>query len=440
MYAMSVLVVGAGLAGITSAVLLNQEGVDVMVVEKTPHLGGALRTLSYKDEHEETYRFDLGPHIPSSDVFQDPLFKNQEMIRVQSPIRSHLQLPQFDLMFPISMNQLDLSKLSFFSRYFPSYLSSQLRKKREITLEDYLINSYGTAFYTDSIKNYTKKFWVTSPKYLSKDADFARRVQPPKLREVLKGLLFPSKNIKKDGEKRTYPKMGIEQCLHPLITHLTKNGVTIKKSATVKQILNSQNKIQVPIEDATEQQQLTFDKILWTASIVDLMHLLRISQYHQFTYRYLFILYYSIFRENLLKKSVVASKIMIPKITFHRVYEPKKLSPFMTPPSTTSACLEVTLSKIEPHQLPSLINQCTAQFRELFSLADTETTLLGSYILPNAYPLLFLGYQPSLAQFQTLLLKTFPNIHLVGRTGQYRYWTMNQTLDAARTVSNYMLH
>lgn len=56
------LVVGGGMAGITSALLLRSRGWSVSLVESSPQLGGLLR--SYRNE--AGLKFDYGIHIPCS--------------------------------------------------------------------------------------------------------------------------------------------------------------------------------------------------------------------------------------------------------------------------------------------------------------------------------------------------------------------------------------
>jgi phytoene dehydrogenase-like protein len=53
-----VIVVGGGIAGCVSAALLSKLGKQVLLLEKSPHLGGRVRTIDY-----EGFTLDLGAHL-----------------------------------------------------------------------------------------------------------------------------------------------------------------------------------------------------------------------------------------------------------------------------------------------------------------------------------------------------------------------------------------
>ncbi|MFO7973422.1 MAG: NAD(P)-binding protein, partial [Candidatus Hydrogenedentota bacterium] len=65
-----VVVVGAGLGGISAAISLAQEGYPVAIYEKNEHIGGKLNVLQ-----EAGYSFDLGPSILTLPHFFEPLFE-----------------------------------------------------------------------------------------------------------------------------------------------------------------------------------------------------------------------------------------------------------------------------------------------------------------------------------------------------------------------------
>ena len=64
-----VVIIGAGLGGISAAICLAQEGYPVTVYEKNSHIGGKLNELQ-----AQGYRFDLGPSILTLPHFFEPTF------------------------------------------------------------------------------------------------------------------------------------------------------------------------------------------------------------------------------------------------------------------------------------------------------------------------------------------------------------------------------
>ncbi len=65
-----VVVIGAGLGGMSAAIMLARDGFEVTVVEKNAHLGGKLNRLQTKG-----FSFDLGPSIFTLPQFFRPVFE-----------------------------------------------------------------------------------------------------------------------------------------------------------------------------------------------------------------------------------------------------------------------------------------------------------------------------------------------------------------------------
>lgn len=62
-------VIGAGIAGIASAIRLQLKGFEVTVYEKNPYPGGKLSVFQLGD-----YRFDAGPSLFTMPQFVEELF------------------------------------------------------------------------------------------------------------------------------------------------------------------------------------------------------------------------------------------------------------------------------------------------------------------------------------------------------------------------------
>ena len=86
--AKSVVVVGAGLGGISAAISLAQEGYAVTLLDKNDHVGGKLNQLE-----AEGYVFDLGPSILTLPHIFERLFERsgkrmEDYVKIR-PVRPH---------------------------------------------------------------------------------------------------------------------------------------------------------------------------------------------------------------------------------------------------------------------------------------------------------------------------------------------------------------
>ncbi len=445
---MRILIVGGGLAGLFNGYTLSQKGHDLVILEKTSDLGGELRTLSY-NYNGETYFFDLGPHIPPKNYkIWNTLCEKIETMNISLPITSCLKLKRVDLVHPFGVNNIHFPEIFYLVKFGPSFLNSILNKKKEENLKDSLINLWGRAFYAKYLRDYVSNFWKENPKAISKF--YKARFAPPKLKYAIQSfyksfrnkssnspeIFFPyprygNKNAIKPLKKRfyPYPKYGIEGVLNPLINEMNRTGVQIKRNSIIKKLIFRDNSVHTEINDSNGVHNDKFDKIIWTAPLSDLVHHLKLPQYDKFNYRHLLIINCAVFKEDLLGEKVHTSYIMMPNIIFHRVYEPNKLSPFMSPKSTTSVCIEVTLTK-RPQNLNLMIKKCLKQFCYIFSLSESQIEYLGFHIVENAYPLLFVNFQNYLNRFMMVLNNKFKNISIIGRLGQYFHYTIDETLNS----------
>ncbi|HOU42531.1 MAG TPA: FAD-dependent oxidoreductase, partial [Promineifilum sp.] len=82
----SVIIIGAGIGGICSAIHLAQQGLHVTVVEKNNRPGGRCDRISREGHH-----FDTGPTL-----LVMPLLYEEEFARLGVPMREALDLTRVD--------------------------------------------------------------------------------------------------------------------------------------------------------------------------------------------------------------------------------------------------------------------------------------------------------------------------------------------------------
>jgi protoporphyrinogen oxidase len=154
----SVIVCGAGPAGLTAAYLLAKRGVSVTVLESSDTVGGISQTAQYKG-----YRFDIGGHrfftkiTPVQELWEELL--GDQFIDVPRLSRIHYGGKYFN--YPLQARNA-LSGLGIVNavRIVASYVDARLHPYPvEDTFEEWVCNRFGRRLYELFFKTYTEKVW-----------------------------------------------------------------------------------------------------------------------------------------------------------------------------------------------------------------------------------------------------------------------------------------
>jgi len=431
---MKILIIGAGLAGLYQAYKLLPKNHEITILEKEANVGGQLQTIQYVKKGV-SYYFDFGPHIPPrSHNIWNSLCSNVDSIPMPLPLRVSIKLKEnLNLIFPPDLNTirsirpLDILRLS---KYIPLYLISSIFRRKENSLEDSLINSWGTLFYKDFIYNFISTFWKAHPKTITKE--YKARFTPPKLISILKKSLEAFRFSKKTQTPRKiylYPKYGVGEVIEYLQEYVTKEGVIIKTNCTVKSLSSEESNIKVEYLQEEKSNFDEFDEIYWSGSLRDIIEILKLEGYDNLIYRKLLLINLALHRKALFPSHVHCSYIMIPNTIVHRVYEPKKLSPYMAPSGKSSACLEITFRET-PDNMSEIIAYALYEFRTLYNLKADEVELLGTIYTNEGYPLLLVDYNKYYSQLVNEIQKEIPNFHFIGRQGKFFPYNLDQALNS----------
>ncbi len=371
-------------------------------------------------------------------------------INISLPIKVSIKLkPGLDITFPPDLRiikNLKINNILLLIKFITPYLYTSKHKVKEKNLEDSLINSWGSKFYQDNMYPFISNFWKFDISNMSKD--YKARVTPPRIRYAIQKI-FEFKN-KRDFKSNTqqsleskitikdkpkfrnfylYPKFGCKRVIDFLKDDIILNDGIIKTNSIITDLNSSNDHIEIQYIQGKNVYTDVFDKIYWAASILDLINLLKLKNYNQLNYRKLLTINISINKKDLLGDRVHASYIMIPNIIFHRIHEPNKISPYMTPKNKTSACLEITLNN-KINNPTDLVKKSLNQFCLFYNLKKSEIHYLGCNYYEEAYPLLFIDYNEDLARFKEALSKKTSKISLIGRTGQYFPYNVVETLNS----------
>ncbi|MGC9320410.1 MAG: NAD(P)/FAD-dependent oxidoreductase [Armatimonadota bacterium] len=203
----SVVVIGAGPAGLAAGRELALAGVDVTVLEREDVVGGLSRTV----EHEG-YRFDIGGHrfftkLEEVERVWDEIMGEDFLARQRlSRIFYRGRLMDYPLSVGSTLRTLGLTDSLL---ALSSYLWARLRPVPEESFEGWVVNRFGRRLYEHFFKTYTEKVWGMPCTEISADWA-AQRIKSLSLWGAVRDAL-----LRRGGKEATtlirqfkYPRLG----------------------------------------------------------------------------------------------------------------------------------------------------------------------------------------------------------------------------------------
>lgn len=241
------IIIGAGPAGLTAAYeLLKKTDITPVIYEEEDYAGGISRTFDYNGK-----KMDMGGHrfFSKSDkvmnwwleIFplQGALSIDDIILKRDLPLSKDENAPDpekedkvmlfrnrvsrifflqefFD--YPVSLNIKTLLNLGFFKtiKIGLSYLKTiLLPKRKELSLEDFIINRFGKELYLTFFKDYTEKVWGIECSNIPADWG-AQRIKGISISQILKDKIA---SVFKKNDTSIYQKNKetslIEQFIYP---------------------------------------------------------------------------------------------------------------------------------------------------------------------------------------------------------------------------------
>lgn len=308
-------IIGGGPAGLTAALEFTRRShIKPIVIEALDIVGGISRTIEYKG-----YRMDIGGHrfFSKSDWVMNWW---QEILPVQNkpgntgdPIQISYQNQQRELPpskppqdsdkvmlvrnrlsriyylrkffdYPIKLSANTLSNLGIVrvTRIGISYTLAMLfPRKPERTLEDFLINRFGTELYKTFFKDYTEKVWGVPCEQISAEWG-AQRIKGLSItKAILHALKTPlQKNSIAQKDTNTsliehflYPKLGPGQLWEEVACQVQERGGELLLKHTVTKISIESGQVRTVTIQAPDGslRQLAADYVISTMPVKDLI-------------------------------------------------------------------------------------------------------------------------------------------------------------------------
>ncbi len=450
----SIVVIGAGPAGLTAAYLLTKEAHDVAVFEADPvSVGGISRTVHYKG-----FSFDIGGHrfFSKAKAVEDlwtELLPDDILVRPRSSRILYdgkfysYPLKGLEALYNLGILEATHCVLSYAkARAFPADAKN---------FEQWVTNQFGSRLFQIFFKTYTEKVWGMPCEEISADWA-AQRIKGLSLTTAIKNALLPEKPTSRTDIVKTllesfrYPRKGPGMLWEACATKIKNQGGTVTLGRRVVKVRREDAVYHVDHVDLDggDLQSAQASDVISSAPLRELIqslepavphHVLQAAnalKYRDFITVALIMKERNVFDDNWIY-------IHDPSVKVGRIQNFKSWSPEMVP-DPSLACYGLEYFCFEGDGLWDSSDE------HLISLAKREMVALGlaksedfvdGHVVrqKKAYPVYDDSYQENCNIIRRYLDEHFPGIHLVGRNGMHKYNNQDHAMMTAMLTAQNIL-
>ncbi len=450
-----IVILGAGIAGLSLAWKLSKHGMRVLILEKDSEVGGLAKTTKFKDYFVDycAHRF----HTKNTEVLKSVLsLKTIKMYRKHKRCRvflfgKYLNYP-FDI--PDILGILPLSQCLYTAVDFIfNYFRQLIRPQPIRSYRDWFVTKYGKKLYHILFQTYSQKIWKQDPAALS--ADWAdERFNGPNLSKFLtKSIVklltldfseykLEDEELAPDGGDFYYPEYGIGQLPTAFAKEAVENGTIIHTG--IELISVSKKSQRIKYSDHYGAHSISYDILVSTIPPYSLYELLIEKDESIKTlfaankYMDIIFVYVGLNRERISSDHW----IYFPdhNVIFNRAVEFRNWSEKMVPPGKTCICLDITCYYGDDTWSMSdsaLISRCIADAEIVQYFSGNEVSDTWVKRVRYAYPVYDLNYKNRLQKIVTYL--ETDNVYLLGRTGIFRYNNSDNSIEMAFQLADNIL-
>ncbi len=424
----TVLIIGAGPAGLACGYEFAKSGIKVEVYEASPFIGGMARSFNLWGQ-----RVDIGPHRFFSkekhiNEFFTTLLKG-DYTMVNRLTRIYYRNKFFN--YPIKLFNVlrNLSLITIIQILWEYLIIKMFPNKNPTTFEEWVSNRFGRKLFEIFFKHYSEKLWGIPCSKI--DADWAaQRIKSLSLWEAVISAIFGNIGDKHKTllDQFAYPINGTGSLYKYAADYIKEHGGKLNLQTSVKRVVqNADGKITgVELKDGVI---VTADLVVSTMPLTVLVKGLQnvpkdvIRATEKLYFRNTILVYLEVDSVELFSDNWIY--VHSPEVKHGRITNFRNWSKELNrDKKTTILCMEYWAfdnDHIWKDQDENIAELAKKEIR-LLKLVPAQTKILDSYILrvPKCYPVYETGYQLNLNKVENYL-DTIDNLIPIGRYGAFKY-------------------
>ncbi|TAN60379.1 FAD-dependent oxidoreductase [bacterium] len=450
-----VIILGAGISGLSAAWRLSDIGAKVDIFESGPSVGGLAGT-----RREGHYCLDVGPHSFFSDdqqivntvcrLFKDNLKHLPRKVKfyykgkyIDYPLTAQGVLLRMGLRSGVK------AACSFLKGKIFRY-NRGLRSQENQTVEDWAISSFGEYLYRSFFKPYTEQFWKIPCSELSS------RSIPTNTRmsflNTLRLLLRQKTGsggeslIEREMRPTYYPDTGFSEISEQIAKRIENNQGRIHLGCEVTGVVElSSGKMRITYQRNGQREEMEGDYVISTVPLSSLVNMLSPSvsseiklSANKLEYRPLIVLGMLTQKQKILN----CGYAYILDRPFNRIFEMNEFSPSTSLPGENIIAVEIPClqgSVLWKASKEELFRMCIPSLSRDGFISSGEVKKLFLIKAQYAYPIYRRGYAGHLSSVISYLSR-YRSLVTLGRCGEFMYMDidecMKRAFDFADTFKN----
>jgi protoporphyrinogen oxidase len=440
-----VIILGAGVTGLSAGIRLLKSNCDVCILEKSDHSGGLAKTIVRGE-----YRLDIGPHhlfSQNEKILQEilDLFDKEELVSFKRDAK--LLFNDRFLNYPLTAKNVLLQmglKHAIFGAI--SYLWSATglypelyENSEEVSFQDWARANFGGYLYGIFFKPYTEQFWGVPCEEMS--VDCVPQVTKMSFLTTLKMVFLRkfSKETLSVAERETsltlfYPIKGIGAIVEKLKKSFLSKGGMIKLNCDVSSLIRDGDSFVINYEHEGEAKK---DKAIHIISSIPISSLVRIirpaapetvkQSADNLEYLSTIVLYVVIHDRDVLD----CAYLYMVNRPYNRISNTNRFHNELCPEGENMLALEMTChfnGETWKSTDEELYARCIRHLESDKIITRGEVKQFFTIRIKSAYPFYRLGYRKKIATVFDYF-KSLPNITLAGRTGAFKYQDIDQCME-----------
>lgn len=444
-----IVVLGAGLSGLSTAYKLSNNGFDVTLIEKDEQVGGLAKTF-----HKQNYSYDLGPHrfvTTNENILQEVKSLIGESCLQLKQRKTKIYMKGACLEYPPNVKDI-LSKfdiatsLKIMVDYLTVPIKNKMAPRSDGSFESWVLSRFGETLYNLYFRDYTAKLWRMPATAISQDWA-SQRISVANLGDIVKRLFLKGRQTPRTYlNSFYYPTGGIGTIATRMAEIITRKGGKIYFNSPVKKLNIAQQNVESVTfcENKKTDVHLEADYVVSTIPLSELT--LMITDDNHICKAALNLKWIClIFTYFLIERRRISDNhwFYFPEkeYIFNRVSEMKNFSSEMVLPDETLICVETTCTKdgdIWNSDPNSFLDELK---NALFRTALVEPKEIKEVFIHKqeyAYPVYDLQYKDNLKRVLHYV-DGVRNLISIGRQGMFRYNNMDHSIEMGFKASEYLL-